>query len=905
MKKYVYLFGGKRSEGDASMKELLGSKGANLAEMSNIGIPVPPGFTVTTEACLAFLESGSHPGGLEDQIREAVKKTEELMGTEFGNPEKPLLFSIRSGAAVSMPGMMDTVLNIGLNDETLGGLERKSGERRAALDSYRRLLQMFGDVVLKIERSAFEKRIDIIKKEKGLKLDLELEAADWERIVEEFKSIIREATGEPFPREPEKQLWMGIEAVFNSWNNPRAVTYRRLHGLSADVGTAANVQAMVFGNMGEDCATGVAFTRDPATGERKFYGEYLVNAQGEDVVAGIRTPHPIPRTPGNSLRSMEEEMPDLYRELDRYQKTLEDHYRDMQDLEFTIESGKLFMLQTRTGKRTGFAALRIACDMVEEGKISKEEAIMRVEPAQLMQLLAPTFIPEEKEKALKEDLLLAKGLPAGPGAATGKAVFSAEKAVEIARNEAVILVRPETSAEDVGGMSSAAGILTAKGGMTSHAAVVARGMGKPCIVGCGDLDIDVEEGIMKAGGKIVREGDLISIDGTTGEVFATSISTRPSDIQRVLVEKSLSPEDSPVYANFSKLLEWADELRTIGVRTNADTPEDSAKARAFGAEGIGLCRTEHMFFGKERIKAFRKMILSESAEERRKALLELRPYQVRDFTGIFRAMEGLPVTIRLLDPPLHEFLPLEREQQEELAAALGIPLENILRKIEALKESNPMLGHRGCRLGIIHPEIYEMQAEAIFEAALKLTAEGIKVVPEIMIPLVGIPKELERLKKRVDTVAEEMSRRHGAKIEYAVGTMIEIPRATLEAGEIARTADFFSFGTNDLTQMTFGFSRDDAGTFLPAYLKEEILPHDPFQSLDTRGVGELVRIGIERGRKTRSSLKIGVCGEHGGDPASITFFHDVKVDYVSCSPFRVAVARLSAARAAIDSKKRA
>ncbi len=889
--KYVYKFGAGKAEGNKDMKILLGGKGANLAEMANIGIPVPPGFTISTEVCKMYYENnGQYPEDVKQQIIDGVHHIEEIMGLKFGDPEKPLLVSVRSGAPVSMPGMMDTVLNLGLNDETVHGLIKMSNNERFGWDSYRRFVQMYGDVVMglkpesKEEEDPFEVIIDKVKKEKGVKLDTELDAEDLKKLVELFKAEIKKRTGKDFPTDVWDQLWGAINAVFGSWNNERAIKYREINNIPPDWGTAVNVQAMVFGNMGDDSATGVAFTRNPATGEKIFYGEYLVNAQGEDVVAGIRTPQPINKNTKTdpSQVTLEELMPEAYKQLDEIQKKLEQHYKDMQDIEFTIQHGRLWMLQTRTGKRTAAAAVRIAVDMVEEGLIDKETAVMRVQPEQLDQLLHPTFDPKAEKK------VVAKGLPASPGAATGRIVFNAEDAEEWAKKgEKVILVRIETSPEDIGGMDAAEGILTQRGGMTSHAAVVARGMGKCCVAGCGELEIDYREKTMAAGGKVFKEGDWISLDGSTGEVIEGKVPT---------VEPTLS-------GHFGKLMSWADEIRKLNVRTNADTPHDSEVARNFGAEGIGLCRTEHMFFEGDRIKAVREMILADDEAGRRKALEKLLPYQRDDFYGILKVMHDLPVTIRTLDPPLHEFLPHDEESQKEMAEEMGLTLEDVKAKVEALSEFNPMLGHRGCRLGITYPEITEMQARAIMEAACKLTKEGVKVYPEIMIPLVGTKAELAHQKKVVVETAEKVMEEMGVKVDYKVGTMIEIPRAALTANEIAEEAEFFSFGTNDLTQMTFGYSRDDAGKFLQEYKEKGILPDDPFQTLDQSGVGQLVEMGVKKGRATKPDLKVGICGEHGGDPRSIDFCHRVGLNYVSCSPYRVPIARLAAAQAEIRNRK--
>ncbi len=901
MAKYVYTFGGGKAEGNASMKNLLGGKGSNLGEMAGLGIPVPPGFTITTEVCTYYYENdGKYPAGLEKQVQQGLHYVEKVMGAKFGNRRNPLLVSVRSGARVSMPGMMDTVLNLGLNDETIQGLIAKTKNSRMAYDSYRRFVQMYADVVMGAKGDEFEELIREKKKEKGVKDDTELTAEDWQELVGKFKEVVREKTGKDFPTDPKEQLWGAIGAVFRSWDTPRAVAYRELHHIPEDWGTAVSVQAMVFGNMGESSATGVAFTRDPSTGDKRFFGEFLINAQGEDVVAGIRTPHPITIAGkrDSGLTSLEEEMPEIYQQLVQIYEKLEQHYKEMQDIEFTIQEGKLYMLQTRTGKRTGFAAVRIAVDMVDEGLIDQEEALKRVEPAQLLQLLAPIFETEAKQKAVEEGRLLAKGLNAGPGAACGRVVFSAEKAVEMARKgEKVILTRTETSPEDISGMAKAAGILTSTGGTTSHAAVVARGMGKSCVVGCGALHIDYSAGTITVRDKVIKEGDYISIDGTTGEVIQGQLPTIPSEVIQVLVQKTKKPEESRVYQQFDELMTWADKHRKLGIRTNADTPGDAAVARKFGAEGIGLTRTEHMFFEGDRIDAVREMILAEDSEGRKRALAKIMPMQKEDFIGIFEAMEGLPVTIRTLDPPLHEFLPHTDKEIEELAAQMGVEAKRLKQKVQSLHEANPMLGHRGCRLGIAYPEITEMQARAIVEAACELIKKGKKVEPEIMIPLVGHINELRGQKEIVDRVAKETAEKYGVVIEYKVGTMIELPRAALTADQVALEAEFFSFGTNDLTQTTFGISRDDAGTFLPMYVEKKILPHDPFQSIDRDGVGALMKIGVEKGRATRPDLKIGICGEHGGDPNSVEFCHEIGLNYVSCSPYRVPIARLAAARA--------
>lgn len=913
--KYVYFFGGDKTEGNAKMKMLLGGKGANLAEMANLGIPVPPGFTITTEVCKYFYEHGeTYPPELREQVNEALRRVEEIMGKKFGDSSNPLLVSVRSGAPVSMPGMMDTVLNLGLNDQTVRGLSERTGDERFAYDCYRRFVAMYGDVVLglkpvgKDDVDPFEQVLEEVKHRKGVTYDNELDADSLKELVGLYKKLIKERLGVEFPEDPEEQLWGAIGAVFKSWNNPRAIAYRELNDIPDDMGTAVNVQAMVFGNMGPDSATGVAFTRNPATGENVLYGEYLINAQGEDVVAGIRTPQPInkaQKTDPNSV-SLEEAMPEVYEQLERIRRLLDRHYRDMQDIEFTIERGKLWMLQTRSGKRTAFAALRIAVEMVEEGILTEEEAVMRVEPQQLTQLLRPTFDLKSKEKALADGAFLAKGLNAGPGAATGRVVFNAPDAEEWAsRGEEVILVRMETSPEDIRGMHAAQGILTSRGGMTSHAALVARQMGKVCIVGCGALEIDYKKRQFVVNGKVIREGDWISLDGTTGEVFEGKIPTQPSEIVRVVVDKTLKPEESTVYRNYAKLMEWADRFRRLGVRTNADKPDQAAIALGFGAEGIGLCRTEHMFFEGRRIDAVREMILAEDREGRERALAKLLPMQKEDFKGIFRVMKGLPVTIRTLDPPLHEFLPSDEKTAADLASSMGVPFEKLWAKIESLHEANPMLGHRGCRLGIVYPEITAMQARAIFEAACEVQKEGIPVRPEIMIPLVGHVKELANQKKVIEDVAREVFREQGVSVVYSVGTMIEVPRGAITADEIAREAEFFSFGTNDLTQTVYGISRDDAGKFLHYYLEKEIWDYDPFERIDRDGVGQLMKIGVEKGRSTRPDLKIGICGEHGGEPTSVEFCHQIGLDYVSCSPYRVPVARLAAAQAAIRERRKA
>jgi len=886
-KRYVYKFGGGKADGKAEMKNLLGGKGANLAEMASLGIPVPAGYTITTEMCTVYYKMNrKYPKELDAQIKAGVAHIEKVMGAKFGDEDNPLLVSVRSGARISMPGMMDTVLNLGLNDKTVIGLALQSGNERFAWDAYRRFVQMYGDVVLdlkpktKTDIDPFEEIMDQVKHNKGVKLDVELEVDDLKELVKRFKAIIKERKCVDFPEDPWQQLWGAIEAVFGSWNGERAIKYRTINKIPHEWGTAVNVQSMVYGNMGDDSGTGVAFTRNPATGERKFYGEYLINAQGEDVVAGIRTPQPINASTKSSRdqKTLEEVMPKPYKTLEAIYQKLEKHYQDMQDIEFTIQKGKLWMLQTRTGKRTAAAALKIAVDMVKEGLIDERTAVLRIGPDQLDQLLHPMFDP----RAEKE--IIAKGLPASPGAASGEAVFHADEAEAwAAEGKKVILVRIETSPEDIGGMNAAQGILTARGGMTSHAAVVARGMGKCCVAGCGAINISYEKKQFEVSGKAIKEGDWISLDGSSGEVMRGAVAT---------IKPGLS-------GNFGTIMKWADKFRKLGVRTNADTPKDSQVARDFGAEGIGLCRTEHMFFEGDRIKAVREMILAETLEGRRKALTKLLPMQKGDFIGIFKAMKGLPVTIRLLDPPLHEFVPHEEAQQKEMANEMGVSLDKIKQKIASLHEFNPMLGHRGCRLGIIYPEITEMQARAIMEAACELKKQGVNVKPEIMVPLISDAKELRDQADIIRRVAEETIKKTKTKVNYLVGTMIEIPRAALTADKVAEVAEFFSFGTNDLTQMTMGLSRDDAGKFLPAYVEKGIYKADPFQVLDQTGVGQLVEMAVKKGRKTKQDLKCGICGEHGGEPSSVEFCHRVGLNYVSCSPYRVPIARLAAAQAAL------
>ena len=881
--KYVYFFGNGKAEGAATMKNLLGGKGANLAEMTSIGLPVPPGFTISTEVCTYYYAHGdSYPQSLKSEVAAHLAEVEKLMERTFGDPKNPLLVSVRSGARASMPGMMDTILNLGLNDTTVQGIIAQSGDERFAYDAYRRFVQMYSDVVMGMDKHILEHQLEMKKEQKGVHLDTDLTAADWKELVAEFKKSISEHLGQQFPEDPHEQLWGAIGAVFGSWMNQRAITYRRLNNIPADWGTAVNVQSMVFGNMGDDCATGVAFTRDPSTGENYFYGEYLVNAQGEDVVAGIRTPQPLnnhQKKPGD-LPSMEDVLPECYGQLAAIRTVLEKHYQDMQDIEFTIEKGKLFMLQTRNGKRTAPAAIKVAVDMEKEGLIDKRTAVLRVAPSQLDQLLHPSLDPKAPKK------VIAKGLPASPGAASGVVVFTADEAeAEAKMGKRLILVRIETSPEDIHGMHAAQGILTARGGMTSHAAVVARGMGKCCVAGCGDIKVDYKaEQFTARNGQVIKKGDVITLDGSTGEVMLGEVPT-------------VSPK---MTGDFGTLMAWVDSFRRLKVRANADTPHDSRVAREFGAEGIGLCRTEHMFFDAERIAAVREMILSEDLEGRQTALAKILPMQKGDFIGIFREMKGLPVTIRLLDPPLHEFLPQEEKDIESLAKSLHVSTQQLRHKVEFLHEFNPMLGHRGCRLGLTYPEIYDMQVQAIMEAACELVKnEGYSIIPEIMIPLIATVSELKTLRANSIRVCEEVIARYGVKVDYLIGTMIELPRAALTADEIATEADFFSFGTNDLTQTTFGLSRDDAGKFLPFYVENGLLPEDPFISLDQNGVGKLVRMACELGRSTRAGIKLGICGEHGGDPASVIFCHNVGLDYVSCSPFRVPIARLAAAHAAL------
>jgi len=886
-KKMVYYFGGGKAEGSAEMKMLLGGKGANLAEMTNLGLPVPPGITITTEVCKEYFEEGQKfPEGMWEQVLEGLQKIEKEMGKKFGDRKNPLLVSVRSGAPVSMPGMMDTILNLGLNDETVQGLAESTGNERFAWDSYRRFIQMFGNVVMGIPHEKFEKLLEEKKREVGAKQDVDLTAKDLKDLVKRYKELVKKETGREFPQDPYEQLKMAIKAVFDSWNNPRAIKYREINKIPEDYGTAVNIVAMVFGNMGETSGTGVAFTRNPSTGENIFYGEYLKNAQGEDVVAGIRTPQPLTKAQKTSEDqvALEEEFPEVYEELLKIRDILEKHYRDMQDIEFTIENGRLWMLQTRAGKRTARAAVKIAVDMVKEGLITKEEAILRVDPFLINQLLHPMLDEEDRKRAIAEGRLIAKGLPAAPGAVSGKVVFNADEAVEMAeKGEKVILVRHETSPEDIHGMHAAEGILTARGGMTSHAAVVARGMGKTCIVGAESIHIDYDREEFRVGDAVVKKGDVITLDGSTGEIFHGELRTIPAQIS----------------GEFEELMNWADEIRDLQVRVNADTPEDAKQGREFGAEGIGLCRTEHMFFKEDRIPVVREMILAKTEEERERALSKLLPMQREDFIAIFEVMNGLPVNIRLLDPPLHEFLPRTEEEFERTAKEMGLPVEELKARAEELHEVNPMLGLRGSRLGIAYPEIYRMQVRAILEAACICKKNGVNVLPEIMLPLIADDRELKKLKELIDDVAAKVFLEQGTEVEYQVGTMVEVPRAALIADQLARYAQYFSFGTNDLTQMTFGLSRDDAGKFIGKYIEQGILKGDPFMHIDENGVGRLIELAIEKGNSVRPNMKTGICGEHGGDPRSINFFQKIGVKYVSPSPFRVPIARLAAAQAKI------
>jgi pyruvate,orthophosphate dikinase len=901
-KKVIYFFGNGKAEGHANMRDLLGGKGAGLHGMTRLGVPVPPGFTITTEVCrYYYTHRRSYPKGLSSQVHAALARLEKELGRRFGNRDNPLLLSVRSGARESMPGMMDTVLNLGLNDQTVRGLIRQTRNPRFAYDAYRRFVQMYSDVVLglkaeaKSEADPFVSILERKKKSRGVRFDTDLATEDLKDLVDTFKAEVKARSGKEFPDEPHDQLWGAIGAVFGSWNNDRAVHYRQLYHIPDEWGTAVNVQAMVFGNLGEDCATGVAFTRNPASGAKEFYGEFLVNAQGEDVVAGIRTPRPI--------AELKMVMPRAYSTLRKVCTILEGHYKDMQDIEFTVEKTKLWMLQTRSGKRTGFAAIRIAVDMVEERIIGKKEALLRIEPDHLNQLLRPIFDVKDMEKAAREGRILAKGLPAGPGAATGRVVFNAEDAVGWKRGgQAVILCRKETSPDDIRGMEAAQGILTARGGMTSHAALVARQMGKVCVAGCEALQIDYAARTLSVGQTVLKEGDWISLDGSTGEVVSGELQTYPSEVLRVLLGDSPNGKKHRVYQQYAKLMRWADEVRKLGVRTNTDQPDQARIAMAFGAEGIGLCRTEHMFFQGDRIQAVREMILADDEAGRRRALAKLLPMQKQDFKEILNIMGGRPVTIRTLDPPLHEFLPKSATEVEELARVMGVPVKVLQDKVTVLQEFNPMLGHRGCRLGISYPEITEMQARAIFEAACELKKEGKNPFPEVMIPLVSSREELRAQRQIVERTARETMKSYGVRVRYLIGTMIELPRACLLAGEIAQEAEFFSFGTNDLTQTCLGLSRDDAGKFLPSYVLEGLLPADPFVSIDQDGVGALMRIAVAKGRKAHAGLEMGICGEHGGDAKSVRFCHAIGLDYVSCSPFRVPIAKLAAAQAALGDK---
>ena len=900
--KYVYFFSPGYSDGSAKLRPLLGGKGANLAEMCRVGLPVPPGFTVTTEVCTYFSEHRrSYPPVLGKMVLDAMTRLEGLMNKRFGNAENPLLVSVRSGARDSMPGMMDTILNLGLNDVTVEGLSKRSGNPRFAWDSYRRFVQMYGDVVMGVQAKTesghdpFEEVMEGLKRERGVQKDTDLSAADLKELVGRFKNLIFKSAGREFPSDPIEQLWGAIGAVFGSWNNERAIVYRRKYNIPHEWGTAVNVQTMVFGNMGDDCATGVAFTRDPATGEKVFYGEYLINAQGEDVVAGTRTPQRI--------TELKKQMPLSYAQLEKIRAQLEAHFKDMQDFEFTVENNLLYMLQTRNGKRTGISAVRIACEMVGEKLIDWKTAIRRIPADSLSQLLAPIFDRTDRQKVVEQGGLLTKGLPAGPGSASGKVYFHAIDAEAMAhKGERVLLVRVETSPEDIRGMLAAEGILTARGGVSSHAALVARQMGKVCVCAAEGLQIDYGSRQISVHGRTIREGEFLSIDGTTGEVFAGAMQTAPSEIVQVLISKTLPEKKSYTFQLFKRVMGWADKLRKLQVRTNADQPDQAANAVAFGAEGIGLCRTEHMFFEGDRIDAVREMILATTREEREAALAKLLPYQREDFKGIFKAMKGLPVTIRTLDPPLHEFLPHEGGLIRELAQKMGKSFEEVNARVVALHEANPMLGHRGCRLGVVYPEITEMQARAIFEAAAAVIRHGGKARPEIMIPLVGFPKELTHQLEIVNRVAAEVQKREKVKIPYLVGTMIEIPRAALVADEIARDAEFFSFGTNDLTQTTLGMSRDDSASFLPAYQEHEVVKQNPFASVDQKGVGKLMKMAVDGGRKTRPDIKLGICGEHGGDPESVKFCHRIGLNYVSCSPFRIPIAKLAAAQVALEER---
>ena len=899
--KYVYSFGAGKAEGAAELKNLLGGKGANLAEMTNLGIPVPPGFSITTEVCNLYQDNHTYPDGCEADVEKAMTAIEEIMGSRFGDADNPLLVSVRSGARASMPGMMDTVLNLGLNDTTIQGLINRTDNPRFAYDAYRRFVAMYGDVVMGLkpegkEEDPFEVILHAKKKDKGVNFDHELSADDLKDLVAQFKAEIKNRLGKDFPEDPKEQLWGSIGAVFGSWMNMRAIEYRRIYKIPESWGTAVNVQAMVFGNTGDTSGTGVAFTRDPATGENKRYGEFLMNAQGEDVVAGIRTPRPIEELQGIN--------PEAFDQLEQIYVKLEERYRNMQDVEFTIENKRLWMLQTRDGKRTGLAEIRVAVEQVDEGLIDKKQALLRIDPEQLNQLLRPIFDADAKREALKDGRVLAKGLNAGPGAATGKVIYSAEDAVAwTKRGEDVILVRTETSPEDIKGMEVSEGILTSQGGKSSHAALVARQMGKVCVAGCGELEIDYGTATITVGDRVIKEGDWISLDGSTGEVIVGKVATRPSEVEQVLIHKTLDIAEAPSCQLFNKLMGWADEYRKLKVRTNADQPDQSANALAFGAEGIGLCRTEHMFFGEGRIRAVRAMILAEDRAGRQAALADVLPMQRGDFEGIFRVMADRPVTIRLLDPPLHEFLPNTAEDMAKVAKNLNVTEDRIRHRVEALHELNPMLGHRGCRLGVTHPVIYEMQVQAIMEAACTVKSEGVDVKPEIMIPLTGHKNEMKMMKDLAVEIAEKVLEEKGIKVEYMVGTMIELPRACLVADQIAKDAEFFSFGTNDLTQTTYGISRDDVRGFLFDYIDRGIYKIDPFESIDQDGMGQLMKMGVEKGRSIRPELKIGICGEHGGEPDSVEFCHRIGFNYVSCSPYRVPIARLAAARAVLHDEE--
>uniref|UniRef100_A0A0G4IFQ7 Pyruvate, phosphate dikinase n=1 Tax=Chromera velia CCMP2878 TaxID=1169474 RepID=A0A0G4IFQ7_9ALVE len=914
--KWVYSFG-KDHPAPPLDRNLLGGKGKGVAEMTAMGLPVSPGFVITTEACVRFREKKEVPKSMDAQVDQAIAVLEKMMDAKLGDPENPLLVAVRSGARISMPGMMETVLNLGLNDETVVGFGKKINNERTAWDAYRRFIQMYGNVVMDMGLLKFEQKLAQKKTDKGVEFDVDLDAAALQELVAEYKEVYQEATGEPFPQNPREQMEKAILAVFKSWDGEKAIAYRRYHGYPDDWGTAVVVMAMVFGNKGDNSGTGVGFTRDPATGERRFYGEFLLNAQGEDVVAGIRTPQPVNKAQaektGSTLPSLEEVMPSVYNQLEEVGQTLETHFQDMQDVEFTIDEGRLFMLQTRAGKRTGVAAVKVAYDMLKEGLIDEEEALMRVEPSQLTQLLFPIFADSDKRQAEKEGKLVARGLNAGPGAASGVVAMTSKEAIEFAKKGIkCVLLREETSPEDFAGMVAAQGILTQRGGATSHAAVVARGLGKPCVCGCAEITFDEETGTAKVAGQTLKTGDPISIDGSTGEVFIDALRTRPSEILQVLMDKSMSPEESETYQQYATLMDLADKHRRLDVRTNADTPDDTQVARAFGAQGIGLVRTEHMFMEKKRLLEVRKMLFSTAEEDRREAVAKLLPFQKADFKAIFKIMDGLPVNIRLLDPPLHEFLPHSKREFEELRAEMGVSTDELEAVADSLREANPMLGHRGCRLGICYPYLTEMQVEAIFQAAVEAQQEGIQVFPEVMVPLVGDKKELDHQKGLIQQTTKRVFEKMGAEVPHKIGTMIEVPRGALQAEQLAESAEYFSFGTNDLTQCTFGMSRDDANSFLPVYTQgveftdgqvKQILDFDPFQTVDQTGVGELVKIAMERGNKSRPGIKCGICGEHGGEARGVKFFHRLGLHYVSCSPFRVPVARLAAGQAAIEEKR--